>query len=85
MSAGHTPGPHSVKQSYHLGDQAWNVVASDGDNVAVGCLKADAMLFAAAPKLLALLIELIDIEGPQPGTATWANKVEAAIVKATTP
>ena len=41
------------------------------------------VLFHAAPELLALLIELIDIEGPQPGTATWANKVEAAIAKAT--
>jgi hypothetical protein len=34
-------------------------------------------------ELLALLKELIDIEGPQPGTAQWAEKVRAAIAKAT--
>ena len=34
-------------------------------------------------ELLGLLQELIDIEGPQPGTAEWASKVRAAIAKAT--
>ena len=29
--------------------------------------------------LRALLRELIDIEGPQPGTADWAAKVHAAL------
>ncbi len=43
---------------------------------------ANAVLVAAAPELLALLEELIDIEGPCPGTATWATKVRAAIAKA---
>lgn len=33
-------------------------------------------------ELVALLKELIDIEGPQPGTAGWAGKVQAAIAKA---
>lgn len=32
-------------------------------------------------EMIALLKELIDIEGPQPGTATWANKVEAVLSK----
>ena len=45
----------------------------------------DARLIASAPKLLALLEELIDIEGPQPGTAEWARKVQAAIAEATHP
>lgn len=35
----------------------------------------------AAPDLLALLEELIDIEGPQPGHVMWARKVQAAIAK----
>lgn len=34
-------------------------------------------------ELLALLVELIDIEGPQPGTSAWADKARAAIAKAT--
>lgn len=34
-------------------------------------------------KLLAIIQELIDIEGPQPGTAAWADKARAAIAKAT--
>ena len=45
--------------------------------------KANARLIAAAPDMLALLQELIDIEGPQPGTAAWAKKVHAVITKAT--
>jgi len=52
-----------------------------------GCHKleaeANAKLIAAAPELLALLIELVDIEGPLPGNAEWAAKVRAAIHKAT--
>lgn len=43
---------------------------------------ANAHLIAAAPELLALLEELIDIEGPQPGTAEWAGRVRAAIARA---
>ena len=45
--------------------------------------RADARLIAAAPDLLALLIELVDIEGPMPGTSAWGDKARAAIVKAT--
>lgn len=44
---------------------------------------ANIKLICAAPELLALLQELIDIEGPQPGHVMWANKVKAAIAKAT--
>lgn len=32
-------------------------------------------------ELVALLRELIDIEGPQPGTGGWAEKVRAALAK----
>lgn len=34
-------------------------------------------------ELLGLLQELIDIEGPQPGTDGWADKVRSAIIRAT--
>lgn len=34
-------------------------------------------------ELLGLLQELINIEGPQPGTAEWADKVRSAIIRAT--
>lgn len=50
-SGGWTGGPHSVVSVDHLGDPAWAVRAADGDLIAVGCLKADAQLFAAAPDL----------------------------------
>lgn len=33
-------------------------------------------------ELVGLLRELIDIEGPQPGTSIWAAKVRAALAKA---
>jgi len=45
--------------------------------------EANARLIAAAPELLATLQELIDIEGPQPGSAAWADKARALIAKAT--
>jgi hypothetical protein len=38
---------------------------------------------AFAAELLALLIELTDIEGPLPGTQSWHTKAMAAIAKAT--
>lgn len=44
---------------------------------------ADAQLIAAAPDMLALLRELVDLEGPQPGNVAWARKVQAVVAKAT--
>lgn len=46
-------------------------------------MAANANLIAAAPDLLALLVELVDIEGPVPGTSAWGDKARAAIAKAT--
>jgi hypothetical protein len=90
----HTPGPwrvgggdrvfawvvadHPVPEMPGSGDEFYG-----GHMVAESITQENAKLIAAAPELLALLIELIDIEGPQPGTGMWANKVEAAIKKAT--
>jgi len=45
--------------------------------------QSNAALIAAAPELLELLQELIDIEGPQPGTSDWGDKAIALIAKAT--
>ena len=90
----HTPGPWKA----HF-DEAYFVTGPDLGRVAMTMnLKAaygmggrrsgnesaaNCRLIAAAPDLLALLQELIDIEGPQPGTAAWADKARAAIAKAT--
>ena len=42
----------------------------------------DADLIATAPEMLEALEELVDIEGPLPGTANWHAKVIAVIAKA---
>lgn len=39
------------------------------------------MLREQRDALLAILVELVDIEGPQPGTAEWADKAMALIDK----
>lgn len=44
-------------------------------------LLADARLIAKSPEMFALLQELIDIEGPQPGSAQWAQKVQKLIAE----
>ena len=42
-----------------------------------------ALVMAAAPEMLALLRNLIDIEGPQPGNSEWGDKARAVIAQAT--
>lgn len=44
---------------------------------------ADAHVLAAARDMFDLLTELVDIEGPQPGNAAWAQKAYAVLAKAT--
>lgn len=39
------------------------------------------MLREQRDALLAILVELVDIEGPQPGTAAWADRAMALIDK----
>ena len=87
----YTPGPWRIGKwggSVVADAPAPGVGGSDdvehygGHLVAESITPSNAKLIAAAPELLALLIELIDIEGPQPGHITWANKVKAAIAKA---
>lgn len=73
---------------------AWNRHIMRDDNTAVCFMAhsggrdprrdaAQAKLIAQAPTMLALLCELIDIEGPCPGNAEWAGKVRAVIAAAT--
>jgi len=87
--AKHTPGPWVIVE-----DPCMDTIRQDDEAAYLICEfpygafdtatdAANARLIAAAPDLLGLLQELIDIEGPQPGTAEWANKVRAAIAKAT--
>lgn len=88
MSAGHTPGPWKrdicqVDKSWLKGRLSECVISPQGIVAVTGEGDADARLIAAAPELLTLLYELIDIEGPQPGTSAWANKARAIIAKAT--
>lgn len=42
----------------------------------------NAILMAHAPELLDMLIELTDMEGPQPGTSTWGRNALALIARA---
>jgi hypothetical protein len=88
----HTPGPWSCERIWDTHTARIHARVDGGVPVALaeaftmretGQREANARLVAAAPDLLALLIELTDIEGPLPGNAAWARKVEAAIAKAT--
>lgn len=86
----HTPGPWRWRDDQVLPMGQWTlspgILIADGNDGTPGGDehdRANASLIAAAPDMLALLTELIDIEGPCPGTATWANKVDAVIAKAT--
>ena len=48
----------------------------------IGVSISNARLIAAAPEMLELLEDLIDMEGPQPGCVSWAEKAKAVIKKA---
>lgn len=78
----HTPGPWT---SYPCNLEKYSrVITAKGAMVQVAYTGLDHHdLIAAAPDLLALLIELVAIEGPQPGTSEWGDKARAAIAKAT--
>jgi hypothetical protein len=91
MNAKHTPGPwvnrgridkpgfpHSAVAAKTLLARVYSEAFGDSEQET-----ANANLIAAAPDLLALLVELVDIDGPCPGNAAWASKVHTAIAKAT--
>jgi hypothetical protein len=91
MSSQHTPGPwtnhgriaqpglpHSAVAAKTLIARVYSEAFGDSAQET-----ANANLIAAAPDLLAVLIELTDIEGPLPGTQSWHTKAMTAIAKAT--
>lgn len=92
MSAGHTKGPwrrgacggivadYPVEGGVHGTDE---VDFYGGHLIAETVAEVNAPLLIAAPDMLALLQELVDMEGPQPGTSAWAKKTQALIAKVT--
>lgn len=58
-----------------------NIEAYGGYLIAESVAPQNMPLLIEAPAMLALLRELIDIEGQQPGTAAWAKKVNALIAR----
>lgn len=93
MSGGHTKGPwrrgndgRSIVADYPIENglnSSDDVQYYGGYLIAESCSGVNIPLLIVAPELLQLLQELVDIEGPQPGTAAWADKVRAAIAKVT--
>ena len=82
--AKHTPGPWEVEYKVNVKSSKGDFVASCGCNGRdIDVSISNARLIAAAPEMLELLEDLIDMEGPQPGCASWAEKVQAVIKKAT--
>jgi hypothetical protein len=85
MDTKHTPdrdylGPWQITDAE---DDGWIITDAFESSVALVPVRGDARLIAAAPDMLALLIELIEIEGPQPGHVEWWRKTIAVIAKAT--
>lgn len=96
MSSQHTPGPwHPGKTGGAVVSEApidgvpvgsgHSDVEYYGGNLIAESIwrKEDVRLIAAAPDLLAVLMELTDIEGPLPGNQAWHTRAMAAIAKAT--
>ncbi len=67
----HSLAPFTVEHAEHLGDPAYAIRCADGDLIAVGCVKGDADLFAAAPDLL---------EALQRSAEGWANAIELGLL-----
>lgn len=88
----HTPSPWDIESNgpTSIGSKPLIIVdggkvltfGMDGEEGIYAHNEADIPLMNAAPDLLALLEELIAIEGPQPGNVAWFHKVTAAIKKA---
>lgn len=68
-----------MQWAYDVDDEA--IYNANGERIATA-EPASGPLMAAAPKLLALLKDLVDIEGPQPGHVEWSRRVLATIAEA---
>jgi hypothetical protein len=85
MQTKHTPGPWAAEPQLtpdgRMGG-AWNIVADDWPAVAVAEVRreADALLIAAAPELLACLLDVLDADGDL--DAMDFNRYRAAIAAA---
>ena len=74
----------NILHKLHERDDWWGAFPGRGHhaNWCAAVTHPDMRLIESAPDLLALLIELVDIEGPMPGTSAWGDKARAAIAKA---
>lgn len=79
----HTPGPWEQDGNQVRSTRGIIAICPVPQKGGVFDCNDNARLIAAALDMLALLKELIDIEGPQPGTGGWAGKVRATITQAT--
>lgn len=85
--AKHTPGPWTVDAEefttdIYAGEKRVAVVYGLGDMKSKKTMPFNAALIAGAPIMLALLEELVSIEGPQPGHREWYRRVVDVIAKA---
>jgi hypothetical protein len=80
-----SPGPWTTSgedKAILVADARGRYVGEVHDDDPPGSGEPNAALIKEAPNLYALLAELIDIEGPQPGHVMWYRKVQAALAKA---
>ena len=86
----HTPGPWEVADGRRIGVNLPNAIGNEYDSHCIAITQesahinaeANAHLIAAAPELLAMLKDLVDLEGPQPGNSAWGDRALALIAKA---
>lgn len=83
-----TKGPWDLRDDYKRisvgiglvdGPNGYDVAEVYNDDCDRDEAYANARAIAEVPAMVMALRELIDIEGPQPGTASWANKVHAIL------
>ena len=80
----HTPGPWTQDEYGDVITPNRKTLVTEG--IALGGrstpeTRANARLIAAAPELLAMLKDLVDLEGPQPGNSAWGDRALALIAK----
>ena len=76
MNTKHTPGTWLIDGMHIIGN-GYSIAHINSHRTTEG--RANASLIASAPKMFDLLVELIDMEGPQPGNSGWANRVKSLV------